>query len=62
MVKRKRRESIPEKAERALKEAVRDLILARRVTNDKIVIWENGRVASVPAREVILEGERKLPK
>ncbi len=62
MAKRKRQESIPKKAERALKEAVRDLILARRATNDKVVVWKNGRVALVPASKVMLEGERKLSK
>lgn len=62
MAKRKCQESIPEKAERALKEAVRDLIITRRVTNDKVVIWKNGRVAWVPAREIVLEGEQTFSK
>jgi hypothetical protein len=46
------KESIPSKAERALKHAVRDLIKARRATNDTIVIWKNGKVVRVPARKV----------
>ena len=45
------KESIQTKADKALKHAVRDLIAARRVTNDTIVIWKNGRVARVPARK-----------
>ena len=46
------KESIQIKAERALKHAVRDLIKARRVTNDTIVIWKNGKVVRVPARKL----------
>ena len=46
------KESISHKAERALKEAVRDLIRARRKTNDSLVIWKNGKVVRVPARKV----------
>jgi len=45
------KESIQTKADKALKHAVRDLIKARRATNDTIVIWKNGRVVRIPARE-----------
>ena len=46
----------------ALKEAVRDLIIARRATDDTVVIWKNVRVAWVPAREVVLESEEAFPQ
>jgi hypothetical protein len=45
------KDSIQTKADKALKHAVRDLIKARRATNDTIVIWRNGRVVRIPARE-----------
>jgi hypothetical protein len=45
------KESIRTKADKALKHAVRDLIKARRATNDTIVIWKNGKVVRIPARK-----------
>lgn len=53
MPKRKRRESIQDLALKALKEAVRNLIKERCKTNDSLVILKNGRVARVPARELL---------
>jgi hypothetical protein len=47
------KESIPNKAERALKHAVRDLIKERRKTNDSLVIWKNGRVVRISARKLV---------
>ncbi len=46
------KESIPTKADKALKSAVRKLIEARRLTNEKVVVWRNGRVEHVPARKI----------
>ena len=46
------KESIPQKARRALKQAVKDLINERRANNDKVVIWKNGQVVSVSAKKV----------
>lgn len=46
------KESIQQKANRALKQAVRDLIKERRAANDTIVVWKNGRVVRIPARKV----------
>jgi hypothetical protein len=46
------KESIQTKADKALKHAVRDLIKARRATNDSIVIWKNGQVVRIPARKI----------
>lgn len=46
------KESIQTKADKALKHAIRDLIKARRVTNDSLVIWQNGKVVRVPARKL----------
>ena len=46
------KESIQVKAEKALKHAVRYLIKARRMTNDSLVIWKNGKVVRVSARKL----------
>ena len=46
------KESIPQKARRALKEAVKDLVKERRANNDKVVIWKNGRVVRISAKKV----------
>ena len=46
------KESIPQKARRALKQAVKDLVKERRANNDKVVIWKNGRVMRISAKKV----------
>ena len=46
------KESIPQKARRALKEAVKDLVKERRANNDKVVIWKNGQVVRISAKRV----------
>ena len=46
------KESIPQKARRALKAAVRDLIKQRRANNDKVVIWKNGQVVRISAKKI----------
>ena len=46
------KETAQSKAKRALKEAIRDLVKERSLTNDKIVIWKNGRVVSISAKNV----------
>ena len=46
------KESIPQKARRALKAAVRDLVKERRANNDKVVIWKNGQVVRISAKKV----------
>ena len=46
------KESIPQKARRALKQAVRDLVKERRANNDKVVIWKNGQVMRISAKKV----------
>ena len=53
MARRKRQESVPDLALRALKEAVRDLIKERAKTNDSLVVWKNGKVVRVSARKLV---------
>ena len=46
------KESIPQKARRALKQAVKDLVKERRANNEKVVIWKNGQVVRISAKKV----------
>ena len=46
------KESIPQKARRALRQAVKDLVKERRANNDKVVIWKNGHVVRISAKKV----------
>ena len=46
------KESIPQKAHRALKQAIRELVKERRANNDKVVIWKNGQVVRISAKKV----------
>ena len=46
------KESIPEKARRALKQAVGELVKERRAKNEKVVIWKNGKVVHISAKKV----------
>ena len=47
-----KREGIQQKAERALKHAIRDLIIERRKKNEKLVIWKNGKVVRISAKKL----------
>lgn len=41
------------KAEKALKEAVRDLVLEHKRTGRPLVVWRHGKVARISARRLI---------
>ena len=47
------------KAEKALKEAVTETIRDHARTGDPIVIWRNGKVAWVPAKQLLQLKDRK---
>ena len=44
---------IQEKAEKALKSAVRKLVQERKKTGESLYIWRNGKVAKVPASQLL---------
>jgi len=46
------KENIPKTAHRALKRAVKDLIEKSRTSNEKLVVWKNGRVVRISAKKV----------
>lgn len=50
-------ESFSDKALQALDSSFRKLVLERRQTNDTLVLWKDGKVAHVPASEIVLPGE-----
>ena len=45
--------TIQEKAEKALKSAVRKLVQERKKTGESLYIWRNGKVAKVPANQLL---------
>ena len=44
--------TIQEKAEKALKSAVRKLVQERKKTGESLYIWRNGKVAKIPASQL----------
>lgn len=50
------RDSLQVKAERALKEAVQEVIEDHRRSGRPLVIWRNGKVAKVPAKKLLHKG------
>ena len=50
-------ENFSDKALRALDIAFRKLVLERRLINDTLVMWKDGKVCHVPATEIVLPGE-----
>ena len=45
--------TIQEMAEKALKSAVRKLVQERKKTGESLYIWRNGKVAKVPASQLL---------
>jgi hypothetical protein len=45
--------TIQDKAEKALKSAVRKLVLERKKTGESLYIWRNGKVTKVPASQLL---------
>ncbi len=45
--------SLTLKADRALKSAMRNLVKERARTGDSLIIWRNGKVLKVPARQLL---------
>lgn len=50
---KKRNLSLAQKAEKALKEAVRHLVEEHRRNGYPLVVWKNGRVAKISARHLL---------
>ena len=45
--------TIQEKAEKALKSAVRKLVQERKKTGESLYVWRNGKVVKVPASQLL---------
>ncbi len=52
MIKRRKNLTLHEKAELALKEAIKNEVKERKKTNRPLIIWKNGKVARVPASKL----------
>ena len=50
-------QSFMDKALLAIDSSFRKLVLERRLTNDTLVLWKDGKVCNVPATEIVLPGE-----
>ena len=44
--------SLSQKAEMALKEAVRKVIIEHKRTGDPLLVWKNGKVAKIPPQKL----------
>ncbi len=44
--------SLHAKALRALREAVTEMVKEKALTGSKVVIWRNGKVARIPAKQL----------
>ena len=51
-----KKDSLQVKAEKALKEAVQEVIEDHKHTGRPVVIWRNGRVTKVPASRLLRKG------
>jgi hypothetical protein len=52
MIKKAEGEAISQKAEKAIKKAVRGVIKDRKMRGEPLIIWKNGKVVKVPANKI----------
>jgi len=62
MKKRKQKKPLALLAEKALQEAVNEAIRDHAKTNDKVVIFKNGKVVEVSARTIRLPKKKRSKK
>ena len=52
MIKKAQGELLSQKAEKAIKKAVRGVIADRKMRGEPLIIWRDGKVIKVPARQL----------
>ena len=52
MVKKAEGEILSQKAEQAIKKAVRGVIADRKMRGEPLIVWKNGKVVKIPARRL----------
>jgi len=52
MIKKGEGEIYSQKAEKAIKKAVRGVIADRKMRGEPLIIWKNGKVVKVPANQL----------
>ena len=52
MIKKTGGELLSQKAEKALKKAVRGVIADRKMRGEPLIIWKNGKVVKIPDRRL----------
>lgn len=49
MIKKAEGELLSQKAEKALKKAVRGVIADRKMRGEPLIVWKNGKVVKIPS-------------
>ena len=52
MIKKTEGEILSQKAEKAIKKAVRGVIADRKMRGEPLIIWKNGKVVKIPASQL----------
>ena len=52
MVKKAEGEILSQKAEKALKKAVRGVIADRKMRGEPLIVWKNGKVVRIPPQKL----------
>lgn len=52
MIKKNEGEIFSQKAEKAIKKAVRGVIADRKMRGEPFIIWKNGKVVRIPASQL----------
>jgi len=52
MIKKAEGELLSQKAEKAIKKAVRGVIADRKMRGEPLIIWRNGKVVKVPYQQL----------
>ena len=52
MIKKTEGEILSQKAEKAMKKAVRGVIADRKMRGEPLIIWKNGKVVKIPASQL----------
>ena len=52
MIKKAEGEILSQKAEKAIKKAVRGVIADRKMRGEPLIIWKDGKVLKVPANQL----------
>jgi hypothetical protein len=52
MIKKVEGDALSKKAEKAMKKAVQGVIADRKMRGEPLIIWKNGKVVKIPAKDL----------